>query len=160
MEGSLITMRTRFTFLPALALFILELAFAGSIQAQATSVKRITRGLPGSSPPAQAPSSKPVSAPVVAIVPAQGSTNATNLFFNAAPGKTEKEKDELLRKTIEYQKKRAGEGSATSQYDLGMRYLKGDGLDKDLELARKWLTMSADGGNNQAREKLLELDKK
>ena len=153
-------MRTRLLLLPALILVISEPALAPSACAQATSVKRITRGLPGSSPSAPAPAAKPASAPVTMIVPTQTNTNATNLFFNAVPGKTEKEKDELLRKTIDYQKKRAEEGSATSQYDLGMRYLKGDGLEKNLELARKWLTKSADGGNSQAKEKLSNLDKK
>ena len=158
-EGSLITMKTRILLLPVCVVVILQSAFVHSARAQATSVKRITRGLPGSPPPSSpGAAAKPAAGPASAIVPAQTTTNATNLFLNAVPGKSEKEKEESLRKTIEYQKQRAEEGSATSQYDLGMRYLKGDGLEKDLKLARTWLSKSAEGGNNQAKEKLLELD--
>ena len=153
-------MRTPALLLPALIVVASALAIH-SAHAQATSVKRITRGLPGSGPgPAGPGSAAKPAAPSTAIVPTQTGTNATNLFLNVVPGKTDKEKEELVRKTVEYQKQRAEEGSATSQYDLGMRYLKGDGVEKDLELARKWLTKSAEGGNSQAKEKLSDLDKK
>lgn len=76
------------------------------------------------------------------------------------PEKTPEQKAKLLQKTIEFQKKRAEAGSPTSQYDLGMRYLNGDGLEKNPELAKKWLKAAATNGNSQAVKQLEELDKK
>ena len=66
---------------------------------------------------------------------------------------------ELLRKTVESQKKRATEGSAGAQYDLGIRYLTGDGVEKSPELGRKWLGLSAAQGNTGAIRKMEELKK-
>ncbi|MBI3875696.1 MAG: SEL1-like repeat protein [Verrucomicrobia bacterium] len=54
--------------------------------------------------------------------------------------------------------KRAESGSAQAQYDLGLRYLTGDGVEKDDGKAREWLQKSADGGNAQARNKLNSLN--
>ncbi len=68
--------------------------------------------------------------------------------------KTQAEKNEILRKTIESQKTRAEAGSASAQYDLGVRYLDGNGVEKNLELAKKWLELSAKQGNSQAAKKL------
>ena len=82
------------------------------------------------------------------------------VLTNAVPEKTKEQKDEILRKTIEFQKKKAEEGAPTAQYDLGMRYLDGDGLEKNLDLAKKWLNAAATNGNNQAAKKLESLDKK
>ena len=42
------------------------------------------------------------------------------------------QKAETLKRTIEFQKKRAEQGSAVAQFDLGKRYLMGDGLEKNL----------------------------
>jgi len=60
-------------------------------------------------------------------------------------------------KTVEFQKLRAAAGSATAQFDLGCRYFEGVGVPKDVELARQWLTRSAEQGNAQAKAKLTEL---
>ncbi len=79
---------------------------------------------------------------------------------NVIPEKTKAQKDEMVRKTIAFQKKQAEAGAPTAQYDLGVRYLNGDGVEKDSELARKWLNASATNGNTQAAKKLLELEKK
>src|SRR5438128_1506632 len=38
------------------------------------------------------------------------------------------DKAELERRVIAFQKKRAEEGSASAQYELGLRYLKGEGV--------------------------------
>lgn len=78
-----------------------------------------------------------------------------------APVDPEKEKAkqaEALKKTIEFQKKRAEEGSPSAQYELGMRYLKGDGLDKDVETGRKWIEKSAAQDYSLAKKKLEELN--
>ncbi len=103
------------------------------------------------SAPAPAPPPRPAAvAPTVA--PAA-------ILTNAVPEKTKEQKDEILRKTIEFQKKKAEEGAPTAQYDLGMRYLSGDGVEKDLDLAKKWLNASATNGNSQAVKKLETLNK-
>ena len=83
---------------------------------------------------------------------------ATNLVFIIRE-KTEAEKAEMIRKTIEFQKKRADEGSATAQYDLGIRYLTGDGVRKDRKLALQWLGKAADQGHTQATKKRDDLQK-
>jgi TPR repeat protein len=79
----------------------------------------------------------------------------------AAPVDPEKEKAEkaaAVKRTVEFQKKRAEAGSETAQYDLGMRYLNGDGVEQDLTLARKWLKASAEKGHKFAAKKLAELE--
>jgi TPR repeat protein len=102
------------------------------------------------STPAQqpAPTATPPRAP--AAVPAP-------VLTNTVPEKTPEQKAQLLQKTIEFQKKRAAAGAPTAQYDLGMRYLNGDGLEKNPELAQKWLKAAAANGNSQAAKKLQEL---
>jgi TPR repeat protein len=69
------------------------------------------------------------------------------------------EKAEGTKKAVEFQKKRAAEGVASAQYDLGVRYLKGDGVEKNLDEARKWLDASAKQGNSMAAKKLEDLKK-
>ena len=93
----------------------------------------------------------PPAPPVVRVVPAPPPGD---------PNKAQAAKEETLRKTIAFQKKRAEEGSTSAQYDLGLRYLTGDGLEKDSEAARRWLETAAKGGHTQAARKLQELDKK
>ena len=74
------------------------------------------------------------------------------------PEKEKAKQAEALKKTIEFQKKRAEEGSPSAQYELGMRYLKGDGLDKDVETGRKWIEKSAAQDYSLAKKKLEELN--
>lgn len=93
----------------------------------------------------------PVPVPVVA---------PPKVLTNAVPEKTPEQKAKILQKTIEFQKQRAEAGAPTAQYDLGMRYLNGDGIEKNLELAQKWLHSAATNGNTQAVKKLEELNKK
>ena len=85
-------------------------------------------------------------------------TPATNLVWIVRE-KTETEKIEILRKTVEFQRKRADEGSATAQFDLGVRYVTGDGVKKDRDLALQWLRKAADQGHTQAIKKMEELQK-
>ena len=68
------------------------------------------------------------------------------------------DKAELDRRVVAFQKKRALEGSPSAQYELGMRYLKGDGVVKDMVTARKWLADAVRGGSTEASKKLTELD--
>ena len=74
------------------------------------------------------------------------------------PEKVKAAKAEALRKTVEFQKKRAEEGSESAQYELGLRYLKGDGVEKDEAIGRRWLTQSAKNGYSPATRKLEELN--
>jgi hypothetical protein len=53
---------------------------------------------------------------------------------------------------------RAEKGSPSAQYDLGMRYLKGDGVQQDEEIGRSWLEKAARQGDNLAYEKLKDTD--
>ncbi len=127
-----------------------------SLLGQATSVKRITRNV---APPASGPATtraKP-SAPPATVSTAQPQPAVPAAV---AREKTPEEKAEALRKTIEFQKARAAEGSSSAQYDLGIRYLNGDGLEKNLELAKKWLQRAADQDNTQAKQQLQLLNKK
>ena len=134
----------------ALASLVTVSLTAPATYGQATSVKRITRGIV---PP---PASPPKPAPVAPAV-----TQARSVVVTAPPReKSKEEKDEVLRKTIEFQKKSAAEGSASSQYDLGMRYLNGDGLEKNSELAIKWLKAAADQDHTQAKQQLKLWQKK
>ncbi|MHC1763531.1 MAG: hypothetical protein AB9869_04375 [Verrucomicrobiia bacterium] len=75
------------------------------------------------------------------------------------PAKVRAEKEATTRRVVEFQKKRATEGSASAQYELGTRYLKGDGVEKDEAVARKWLESSAKAGYDPAIKKLQELDR-
>ena len=63
---------------------------------------------------------------------------------------------ETQRKVLENQKRLAEKGYPSSQFDLGMRYLTGDGVEKDLGLARQWLEKAAQNGHSQAADWLKE----
>jgi TPR repeat protein len=75
------------------------------------------------------------------------------------PEEAKAAREKADKKALEFQKKRAEEGSDSAQYELGIRYLKGDGVVKDEGTARKWLAMSSKSGYGPATRKLEELDK-
>jgi TPR repeat protein len=52
----------------------------------------------------------------------------------------------------------AEKGSASAQGDLGLRYLKGDGLEQNEDLGRSWLEKAAKQGNNLACQTLKNTD--
>ena len=93
--------------------------------------------------------------------PAPAATPTAPVNRVAAPesDRVKQGRDEAARKAVEYQKKRAEEGSAQAQYDLGVRYLKGDGVEKNEALGREWLEKSSKNGFVQADRKLEELPK-
>jgi TPR repeat protein len=64
----------------------------------------------------------------------------------------------IEKRVLAFQQQRAREGSASAQYDLAMRYLKGDGVEKDVQRARQWLTTAAKGSSPEARRQLEQLD--
>ena len=105
---------------------------------------------PAGSPPAPAPT-RPV--------PPRPSPAVARPTAPVDPAKAQAAKEEATRKTIEFQKRRAEEGSSTAQHDLGVRYLKGDGVEQNVVKGRELLGESAKNGNTQAVKKLAELDK-
>lgn len=62
-------------------------------------------------------------------------------------------------KLLEWQHQRAAQGSATAQYDLGLRYLEGKGVAKDEVEALRLLRAAAAQGHTQASDKLKVLEK-
>lgn len=54
----------------------------------------------------------------------------------------------------------AEQGHSGSQYKLGLRYERGDGLQKDLVTAAGWYLKAADQGHGPARDALVALEKK
>jgi hypothetical protein len=61
-------------------------------------------------------------------------------------------------KALAWQKEQAEAGSAYGQFQMGMHYMNGDGVSKDLGIARGWFLKSARQGNDDAYEKLKNLD--
>jgi TPR repeat protein len=130
---------------------------AATLNLSGQSPRQLTRRIvpPTNNPPAgAAPAARP--APPAAV-PA-----ATNSAVPAPPppADPEKARQENLRKTIEFQKKRAAEGSPSAQYELGLRYLNGDGVEKDEAAGRKFLEDSARQDYTLAKKKLEELKEK
>lgn len=109
----------------------------------------------------QGPTAAPTPAPAPPPTPAMAVR--TQALVRVVPPPVDPEKaraarDEAQRKAVEFQKKRAAEGSESAQYELGVRYLKGDGVEKDEATGRKWLAESAKNGYGPASKKLEELD--
>ena len=102
----------------------------------------------------------PASRPAPALPATLPATNNTAVPAPPPPADAEKAKQETLRKTIEFQKKRAAEGSPSAQYELGLRYLNGDGLEKDEAAGMKLLEESAKQDYTLAKRRLEELKEK
>ncbi|MBI4325273.1 MAG: SEL1-like repeat protein [Chloroflexi bacterium] len=75
------------------------------------------------------------------------------------PAKVKAGKEAAERKRLEWQIKRANDGVPYAQYDLALRYLTGDYVEKNLETARKWLEKAAKSGHAPATKKLAEVKK-
>jgi TPR repeat protein len=75
------------------------------------------------------------------------------------PEKIEAEKKRLERNTVNWLKIRAEEGSTSAQYSLGVRYLTGDGVEKNPQMGRSLLQKAADAGEDRAKRKLEQLDR-
>ncbi len=137
------------------ALGIFLITMTGQAQSARQLTRRIVPPPPNQTPARPTPPPAPARPP--AVVPPQPPAAAP---APVDPEKEKAKKEEVLKKTIEFQKKRAAEGSPSAQYDLGMRYLTGDGLERNEELARKWLEESAKNDYLRAKAKLEELDRK
>jgi TPR repeat protein len=84
---------------------------------------------------------------------------ATNPGIVAVREPSPAEKEALVRRTVEFQKKRAVDGSAVSQYDLGLRFLGGDGVEQNSEEGLRLLKQSAAQDYTPAKQKLAQLEK-
>jgi TPR repeat protein len=81
------------------------------------------------------------------------------LSATAPPGKDEaaKKKAAADAATLKFYQERAEKGDAVGQYRMGIRYLKGDGVPKDLDKARESLSKAAAQGNQDAAAELAKL---
>ncbi len=110
--------------------------------ATATDPRGLTRRIaPQITPPSTAPA-PPTAAPAPAPID---------------PEKAEAAKKDTEDKRLAYQKKKAEEGADYAQYDLGIRYLNGDGVEKNVETGKQWLEKAAKNGHSGAKKKLEEL---
>jgi len=145
---------------PLLCLIAVPFLFLPDSHAQ--SARQLTRKIvpPSNNPPPNgaAPASRPAPVPPRAVSPSSGTTNAAPA--PPPPADLEKAKQETLKKTIEFEKKNAEKGSAWAQYSLGVRYLTGDGVEKDEDAARKWLEAAAKNDDTRAKKKLEELNER
>jgi len=136
---------------------LVSLVFFAVSDVSAQLAHQLTRRVvPPSNKPAStgvAAASRPAPSPP-AVVP---TTNNTAVPAPPPPADAEKAKQDTLKKTIEFQKKRAAEGSPSAQYELGLRYLTGDGVEKNEAEGMKLLDQSADQDYTLAKRKLEEL---
>jgi hypothetical protein len=147
------------------SLLLVSVFILGGATASAQSARQLTRRIvppPTAQPTPAPPPSRPAPQPPAVRAPAAPTTPPVVLVpvRPADPAKVQKEKEEVVQKTIEFQKKRAAEGSPSAQYELGLRYLNGDGLEKDEKEGRKLLEESAKNGSSLAKKKIEELDER
>lgn len=60
---------------------------------------------------------------------------------------------------FKFHQQKAMAGNRGSQYELGMIYLSGKGVEQDTEQAKEWLKMSADQGYSRAEKELARLER-
>ena len=154
-----------------LAFVVSELMFSSSARAQGVynRAKSMARGVAPSPYPSQPARGNPYQ-PNPGAVARQPMAPPSGAYAPQAPAQrpvaaprpsaqtTKELPEDVVRRTVEFQKKRAEDGQPSAQYDLGMRYIKGDGIEKDGELGLKWLQTAAKNGSIQATKKLKEFD--
>lgn len=69
-------------------------------------------------------------------------------------------RERLNHNALLWQLERAQAGSPTAMRSIGMRYLTGDGLEKNETKAREWLKKGADGGDSAAIKELARMNAK
>lgn len=74
------------------------------------------------------------------------------------PEKLKAEKERLAQNTLAWQKERAESGSSAAQFAMGIRYLKGDGVEPDPDKAMEYLKKASTNGESRATKKLQELE--
>jgi TPR repeat protein len=135
----------------AVALFISMLSL--SLQAQVgTSPRQLTKRIEPLVRPQPPSAARPAARGAAAPAVAAPKTPATAKELEQQ--KMEQSLEE--KKKLQWQTERAEKGSDPAQFALGMRYLEGKGVEKDLKKARKWLEASAKQGNAEAKKALAE----
>jgi len=117
-------------------------------------VKPIAPQTRPNTPPATIPPTPP---PLPGATPVGNSQ--TNAVDQEALKRQAAQREAILKRTIEFQKKRAEQGSAVAQFDLGKRFLTGDGLEQNLQEAKKWFEAAAKQNHAGAAAKLEEVKK-
>ncbi len=125
--------------------------FAPVLEAQYLAPRQYMRRLDQTTQP-RTPNTTLPPGPVVSPPPAVPAVTVTN-----SP-KAQAEREAAKKRAIEFQRKRAEGGSASAQYELGVRYLNGDGVEKNPAEAHKWLTAAARQDHVWAKKKLAELE--
>lgn len=128
--------------------FLLVVAFSLPIvshAATATDPRGLTRRIAPQLPPRTSPGTP--GAPAV-VPPSDPPID---------PAKAEAAKAATDKKRLEFQTKKAEAGADYAQYDLGIRYLNGDGVEKNVDTGKKWLEKAAKNGHSGAKKKLQEL---
>lgn len=105
-------------------------------------------------PPDFGPGRPPRANPGAPSAPAQTAKRTPGGPTRARRTQSEAETD---RKVVQFLMRQAAKGSATSQYELGRRYLEGDGVEMDGAAALSWLEKSAEMGYSPAIQKLEEI---
>ena len=123
-----------------------------SLQAQVgTSPRDLTKRIEPQVRRPAAPATRPAGSAAGVAAPAQKTP------LTAAEQEQKRMMDSAEeKKKLQWQMERAEKGSDTSQFALGMRYLEGKGVEKDLKKARKWLEASSKQGNAEAKKALAE----
>ncbi len=107
---------------------------------------------------AAAPVAAPMAPPTALPVAAPAQPGAKTAAPVAAPAPARKSDPEREQRIINFQRQNAVSGNPSSQYDLGMRYVKGDGVEKDDKQAMEWLKLAAQNGNSRAQKELTALE--
>lgn len=116
------------------------------------SAKSLTRKIV---PPQQQPAQPARPAPGYAA-PAQQPAQPRELTAEEAKkAALQQNKNDV--KQFDFYKRRAEEGSDDAQFQLGMRYLAGRGVEKNEKLGREWLEKAAKQGHVEAKKRLSEL---
>ena len=127
------------------------LGLAPVVEAQYLAPRQYLRRLDQTQPqPAPNPGLPP--GPTVNPAPAVPVAATTN------SAKVKAQNDAATKRTVEFQRKRAEAGATSAQYDLGMRHLTGDGVEKNLAEARKWFNAAAKQDHVWSKKKLAELE--
>lgn len=131
-------------------IFLLALAVAASAALHAqvgTNPKALTKRI---EPQLQRPPSARPAAPAAASATAPAGLKAQPTAADLDAGSAaEKAK-------LDQQIARAEKGSDAAQLNLGIRYLNGEGIEKNPKLARKWLEAAAKQGNAGAKKLLAQ----
>jgi hypothetical protein len=72
----------------------------------------------------------------------------------------ERRRNEMAPRVIAYQHQQASNGYPSFQLELGKRYLRGDGVDQNMLLARHWLQSACTNGDSQASNILAKIAEK